>query len=166
MINISNGSPGSFTWLQAGGTYLGLAAIGHTAWEIVQLPLYTIWANGTLQELAFAIVHCTIGDILIALGALLIALMIAGRRNWPRKHFWQVAIIAISVGIIYTAYSEWLNVTVRKSWAYSEWMPAVSLLGVKIGLSPMLQWIVVPGSTFLITKRVFDRTKTFDPHPK
>ncbi len=163
MINISNGSPGSFTWLQAGGTYLGFAAIGHLAWEIIQLPLYTIWTNGTLQEQAFAIIHCTLGDILIVLGALIITLAVTAPRGWPRKHFWQVAIVAIGLGIAYTAFSEWLNVIVRKSWAYSEWMPIVSLFGAKIGLSPILQWAIVPSTAFLITRKVFNADQSIVP---
>ena len=45
-------------------------------------------------------------------------------------------------------FSEWLNVVVRASWAYSEWMPVIALAGQKFGLSPLLQWIVVPAAAF------------------
>lgn len=152
MANILDGSRGSFDWLKAGGTYLGVTGIGHLFWEIAQLPLYTIWTTETLQEQAFAIIHCTFGDLLIALSALIVALIITCGRSWPRDQYWRVASAAIGLGIIYTAYSEWLNVTVRATWAYSEWMPIISLFGLNIGLSPILQWIIVPGISFLITK--------------
>lgn len=41
-----------------------------------------------------------------------------------------------------TAWSEWYNVQVKASWAYSDWMPL--LPGFEIGLSPLAQWLVVP----------------------
>ena len=37
------------------------------AWEVLQLPLYTLGRDGTAWEIAFAILHCTAGDALIAL---------------------------------------------------------------------------------------------------
>lgn len=138
--------------------YLGFTIVAHLVWEILQLPLYTIWATGTLRELAFAVVHCTLGDVLIALSTLILAFTIAGRGSWPREHFWHIAGIAIVLGVVYTAFSEWLNVVVRASWAYSELMPVISLFGLSIGVSPLLQWIIVPGVTLYITKRVIDRS--------
>jgi hypothetical protein len=43
---------------------------------------------------------------------------------------------------------------VRAAWTYSDWMPIVSIAGLQVGLSPLLQWIVVPGAAFGIMKRV------------
>jgi hypothetical protein len=39
------------------------------------------------------------------------------------------------------------------SWAYSDWMPVIPIAGLSIGLSPLLQWIVVPAAAFAITGR-------------
>jgi hypothetical protein len=36
-------------------------------WEAAHLPLYAIWTDGTIREKAFAVLHCTMGDVLIAL---------------------------------------------------------------------------------------------------
>ena len=107
-----------------------------------------------MWEQAFAVVHCTLGDLLIAVSTLTLALILAGDHAWPRRRFWPVAILTIASGIGYTAFSEWLNVVVRASWAYSEWMPVLTLLGQKIGLSPLLQWIVVPAAAFAFAKQV------------
>ena len=127
-------------WLRALRTYVALIPLGNLAWEILHLPLYTIWATGTRGEQAFAVVHCTGGDVLIALAALALALVIAGERGWP-----AVATLTIVFGVAYTTFSEWHNVYVRRSWAYSEWMPLLRIAGYQIGLSPILQWVVVPG---------------------
>ena len=68
-----------------------------------------------------------------------------------------VAGVAIVLGVLYTAFSEWLNVAVRGSWAYSDWMPVIRVGTFAIGLSPLLQWIVVPTLTFLCVRRAVVR---------
>jgi hypothetical protein len=45
----------------------------------------------------------------------------------------------------YTAWSEWRNVYVAGNWGYTAGMPL--LFG--IGLSPLLQWLVLPPVTVL-----------------
>jgi hypothetical protein len=129
-------------------------------WEVLQLPLFTIWSTGTLSERAFAVVHCTGGDLLIALVSLVAALIGMWAVDWPQQRFWRVAILAIALGIAYTAFSEWLNVYVRKSWAYSHWMPTVTVAGVRIGLSPLLQWAIVPTIAFLAAQSVVRRSQS------
>ena len=141
-------------WLSGLRGYLGFALAGNLIWEVLHLPLYTIWTTGSVREQAFAVAHCTLGDLLIAISTLMLALILAGDHAWPRRRFWPVAILTIAFGVGYTAFSEWLNVVVRASWAYSEWMPVISLLGQKIGLSPLLQWMVVPAAAFAFAKRV------------
>jgi hypothetical protein len=141
-------------WLLGLRIYLGVAFVGNLAWEILHLPLYTIWTTGGLREQAFAAGHCALGDLLIAASTLVLALLLAGDRRWPRVRFWPIAILAIGFGLAYAIFSEWLNIVVRSSWSYSEWMPIVPLAGLKVGLSPLLQWVVVPGVAFAITRRV------------
>jgi hypothetical protein len=140
----------SSPWLGGLRAYLGVMALGNLVWEIVQLPLYTIWTTGTLWEQVFAVVHCTFGDLLVALSTLTLALVLAGSEAWPRERFWPVAILTVVFAIAYTAFSEWLNVVVRASWAYSELMPVISAFGLRIGVSPLLQWLVVPSAAFKI----------------
>ncbi len=87
----------------------------------------------------------------------MLALLLAGDQRWPRERFWLTAILTVAFGLAYTAFSEWQNVFVRAAWAYSDWMPIVSVVGLKIGLSPLLQWIVVPGAAFAIVRWVTTR---------
>ena len=63
-------------------------------------------------------------------------------RGWPARHFLRVAGLTIAGGVLYTIFSEWLNVSIRHSWNYSQAMPRLPVLGT--GLAPFLQWIVVP----------------------
>jgi len=89
-------------WLQALRTYLGTIAVGNLLWEALQLPLYTIWTTGTVREQAFAVLHCTMGDILIAMSALTLALITAGDEGWPAVRFPQVAAATLVFGVSYT----------------------------------------------------------------
>lgn len=142
-------------WLTALRHYIVAIGLGNLAWELAQLPLYTIWYDGTVNEIVFAVLHCTGGDLLIAGAALLGALLIAGDRQWPRARFRTVAAITILGGLAYTLFSEWLNTKIRGSWAYAELMPQLPLIGA--GISPFAQWIIVPLAAFWWVRRPFAR---------
>ncbi len=122
--------------------YLVVSALGNAVWELAHLPLYTIWTHGTPRDKLVAVSHCTAGDILIAVGAWTFAVIVAGRPQWPTERFRRVALLMIATGLVYTGFSEWQNTTVRQSWTYSHLMPIIPGLGV--GLSPALQWLVIP----------------------
>lgn len=129
-------------WPRALRRYLGASIVAHLIWEILQLPLYTLWTTGKHKEQVFAILHCTVGDAMIAGLSLLVALALFGRVTWPSTGVSRVYAASLALGIGYTIYSEWLNSSVRGSWAYSDLMPVVPMIGT--GLAPLLQWIVVP----------------------
>ena len=133
-------------WLATIRAYLGVSVALHLLWEIVQLPLSTIWRTGTWREIGLAVIHCTAGDGVIATLALVAVLLVLRATRWPAERFYPVAFTTLAVGIGYTIYSEWLNTVVRKSWAYSDLMPVLPLIGT--GLSPLLQWTVVPLAAF------------------
>ena len=139
-------------WLWALRILLVISAAAHLAWEVIQLPLYTIWWTGTAAEIAFAVLHCTAGDLVIMTSSLVAALVLFGQ-GWPYSEtsFRNVMLATIVAGVAYTVYSEWLNVDVRGSWTYTAWMPRIPPLGT--GLAPLLQWILVPGLAFVIVGR-------------
>ena len=86
--------------------------------------------------------HQRVGEVLIATVALVAALAAVGSPAWPNENVVSVAITVIVAATGYTAYSEYVNTSVRKSWAYTEWMPTLPWLGT--GLAPLAQWLVVP----------------------
>ena len=135
--------------------YSLIIAAANLIWEIAHAPLYTIWIDGTRAEIAFAIAHCTFGDVLIAGSSLSIAWLIAGRRGWPDRHYWRVAGLSLLIGLTYTVFSEWLNISIRESWAYRETMPTIGPLNT--GLSPLLQWLIIPSLTFAWLKSAMRR---------
>jgi hypothetical protein len=149
-------------WLAALRAYLLTVTIADLLWELAHLPLYTLWRTGTPGEKLFAAVHCTAGDLLIALASLTVGLVLAGHRDWPARRFVIVAVLTLTFGFGYTAFSEWLNVVMRKSWAYSDLMPVVSVFGLRLGASPLLQWMVVPTLALRASRR-FGMMPTLNP---
>lgn len=136
--------------------FLGYALfIGLTnlVWESLHLPLYTLWVEGEFGELVFAVVHCTGGDVMIALTALGVSLLLVGNIRLPHVRFNRVMGLTIGIGILYTLYSEWLNVTIRESWAYSDLMPIIPIIDT--GLSPIAQWIFIPLLGLLWARKKF-----------
>lgn len=139
------------TWLRTLRAYLATLVPLMLAWEVAQLPLYTIWRDGSADEIAFAVIHCTGGDALIGMGSLGTALLVAGAPGWPRERFATVMVVAVATGVGATVYLEWLNVEVRRAWAYAEAMPRIPPLGT--GLSPVLQWLILPPMALLAARR-------------
>jgi hypothetical protein len=96
-------------WLFALRRYLAVIVLGNLVWEFAQLPLYTIWYESSPQRIAFAAIHCTGGDVLIAGSALVGSLIVVGGNQWPYQRYETVAAVAILSGLAYTIFSEWLN---------------------------------------------------------
>ncbi len=129
--------------------WAALSGALNLAWEIGQLPLYRIYEDGDFRMIVYAVAHCTLGDVLIALGFYGVAVLATRNSRWPMERPVLGGAIVVLTGTLYTAFSEWLNVSVRGSWEYAEGMPTV--LG--IGLSPLLQWLVVPMLSVFFIRR-------------
>lgn len=124
---------------------LRLIALGaplELLWELVQLPLYTIWQTHRTGYLLYALVHCTLGDVLILLVTYEVIALLTRNRRWLRKFPWLGGAAFTLLGVGYTIFSEILNVQIRSAWEYTNLMPRVPLLG--IGAGPLLQWLLIP----------------------
>lgn len=141
-------SPG---WISPLAIYLSLVTALNLIWEVFQLPFYTIWSESPISVSLTAAAHCTLGDFIIASWTIMLAILLVGR-HWPRQKFIEVAVATMVLAVIYTIFSEWLNVNVRRSWAYSPLMP--TLPWIDTGVAPLLQWVVTPMLSFFILGRV------------
>lgn len=123
------------------------------AWEAAHVRLYTLWTEETPRYIAFSVVHCALGDLLIGLSGLLLAL-IAGRERGPAH--WRpvrIAVLSTFFGTGYTIWSEWINITLLRSWTYAASMPRLSLGDFELGLTPLLQWLVIPPLAMYASQR-------------
>lgn len=130
--------------------YLAVMAVGNLLWEVGHVPLYTLWLTGTAADIAYAVLHCTLGDVLIAAITFGLAILLIGR-GWPQRRFGAVAALSVLFALAYTVFSEWLNVFVRGSWAYRDIMPTLPPFGT--GLTPLIQWVVLPVFSFWLCHR-------------
>lgn len=122
--------------------YLLFICAASLLWETLHMPLYTLWNEGTPAAVAFDVLQCSTANVAIAFVSLVVAMVLAGARAWPVQDYVRVGLLACALGVGYTLFSEWLNVEVRGTWAYSDLMPVIPGLGV--GLSPIAQWIFLP----------------------
>ena len=113
-------------------------------WEILQAPLFAGMANGPFIDAIRGCAQGTLGDAVIMLLAYWTVSGVAARRDWILAPSGRQLTLFLTVGVLITAAIEWLATRGYwvQNWTYSPAMPIVP--GVGIGLSPMLQWIVLP----------------------
>jgi hypothetical protein len=137
-----------------GARYLPLLAGLNLVWEIAQLPLYTIWREASPRYLAFAVAHCTAGDVLIGAAALALALTGTRARSLSSWHWRTIVLATTVVGMAYAVTSEGMNTSLRPAWQYSALMPTLRLGAIPIGLSPLAQWLVLPPLALYLSRRL------------
>jgi hypothetical protein len=126
--------------LARAGLWSALAFVLNLAWEIAQVRLYTVWAAADGMNIAWSLLHCSVGDAIIAFALFALAGMVLRRADWPASHPWTGGAIVVIGALAYTAWSEWYNVYRAGSWGYTASMPLI----FGIGLSPLLQWLILP----------------------
>ncbi len=127
------------------GLWAALAFVLNLTWEIAQVRLYTIWAEADRLSVAWALLHCTLGDVVIALAMFALAGTVLRRVDWAESRPWTGGAIAMAGALAYTAWSEWYNVYRAGSWTYTASMPLI----FGIGLAPLLQWLILPTALVL-----------------
>jgi len=108
-------------------------------WEILQSLFYTDTFTASWRQLLYNRIHCAIGDGTILLGAFWFAALFWGRTWIARKEILP-AVVFVAGALTCTIVSEYRNVHVAQNWAYSQWMPTIS----GIGVIPVVQWMVIP----------------------
>ncbi|MCR4346223.1 MAG: hypothetical protein NUV55_03300 [Sulfuricaulis sp.] len=131
------------------GLWALLALTLHLLWEIGQLPFYALWQEGEVWRITLYVMHCVLGDVMIATLTYLAVALIWRQVNWPRQRLWSGGTMLIVMGLGYTVFSEWYNVYRIGSWAYSDAMPLI----FGIGITPLLQWLLVPGLMLVLIQR-------------
>lgn len=122
-------------------------------WEVLQAPLFDGMAAAPHSAVIGACLQATLGDAVIMMLAHAVIVAATRRRRWmlvAARH--EVAgFVAVGVGI--TAVIEWLATRGHwtQTWAYSTAMPVIP--GIEIGVSPLLQWVVVPPVALWFVRR-------------
>jgi hypothetical protein len=126
--------------LARAGLWSALAFVLNLTWEIAHVRLYTIWVEADGPGIAWAVLHCSLGDAVIALAMFALAGIVLWHLDWPVSHPWAGGALFVVGALAYTVWSEWHNVYRAGSWGYTASMPTI----FGIGLSPLLQWLFLP----------------------
>jgi amino acid transporter len=122
------------------GLWSALAFILNLPWEVAHVRLYTIWPASDAAGITWALLHCTVGDALIALAMFALTGIVLRRADWPMPRPWTGGVIVVIGAIAFTVWSEWYNVYRAGNWGYTASMPMI----FGIGVSPLLQWLILP----------------------
>ena len=135
------------------GLWAALALVLNLAWEIAHARLYTLWAEADGLTVAWSLLHCSLGDVLIALAMFALAGLALRCADWPLSRPWAGGAMVVIGALAYTAWSEWHNVYRAGSWGYTASMPLI----FGIGLSPLLQWLILPPVLVLVYRTLEPR---------
>lgn len=124
-------------------------------WEFAHSALYVDHGRG-VRHVLWTRLHCSFGDVLILLSAFWATAAVYRSWRWPESHDSAAATLFVGLGFGYTVWSEWFNTTVRQAWNYDPAMPQILGLGV----SPLLQWLVVPSLLIFIMQSWARRATT------
>jgi hypothetical protein len=138
-------------WIAA--RYLPWMLALNLAWEAAHVRLYTLWQEAEAAYIAFSIVHCTLGDVLIGAAALALALVFGREGPLSQWRWGRIAAMTALAGTGYTLFSEWMNITLLRSWTYAESMPRLSLGDFELGVTPLMQWLVIPPLALFSARR-------------
>jgi hypothetical protein len=119
-------------WLIVFQRYVVFRAIAHLVWEVLHLPPYAHWQAETPFRTALFLARCIVGDVAIALSSLVIALLLVMDGNWPARSYDRVGALAVALGLAGAVLTEWLNVEILYTWAYSDLMPVVPLVNTRL----------------------------------
>lgn len=131
--------------------WVALAFGLNALWEIAQLPLYSLWHDPSILRIAFYVIHCLLGDVVIATVLFVLAAALLRDIDWVRHRPWPGGMVTTTAGLGFTVFSEWYNVYVAGGWAYAPSMPTIG----GIGLTPLLQWLVMPVLLIVLTRHFF-----------
>lgn len=147
------------------GLWSALAFTLNLVWEIAHVRLYTLWDAADRMTIVWSVLHCSLGDVLIALSLFALAGLALRQKDWPVFRPIAGGTIVVIGALAFTVWSEWFNVYKIGSWAYTVNMPMI----FGIGLSPLLQWLLLPPLMTIayraLCPRLFKRCSTSDLIP-
>lgn len=121
------------------------------AWEMLQMPFYE--ADGlTPSQAAYRCGLASLGDAGIMVTAYLGASYRSGKTPWLIA--WQAPrfVAFLAIGLTLTIAIEEVAVGADWGWTYSKLMPLLPV--TRIGLVPIIMWIVVPTVTLWLARRL------------
>lgn len=135
------------------------ASLLHFAWEMLQTPAYRAMPDARHWDAVQTCLLARLGDVVLTLVAY--AVTAATRRRWWLGTLTAGAIASsVGTGLVITVVAEALSVYLWHRWAYAPGTP--TLFG--IGITPLLQWVLLPPLTLSLAWRHLGRTPSRSLH--
>lgn len=123
----------------------------HFVWEFLQVPAFAGMPELNHWQGIVVCTEATIGDVGMALTAFWGAVLVARSRYWFLRPSSLPLVVFIGIGVGLTVGLEYYHTEISNRWAYADVMPLVPPFGT--GLSPLMQWIIVPLIVVFIVRR-------------
>lgn len=114
----------------------------HFVWEFLQVPFFAGLPTSEHWPAIKVCTRATIGDVGFALIAFWTTAAFSRSRRWITMSSGRELAVFLTVGLVLTVVAEFHATEVAGRWSYADAMPTLPVLGT--GLTPLLQWIVVP----------------------
>lgn len=133
----------AITWLPEFNVVV-FAVLLNFPWEFLQVPMFDRMADAPHWEAVKTCTQAALGDAAIMLAAYWCVAVAAGKRRWIIDGGTSKVLLFMAVGESMAIIIERLALsgTWASAWEYSTQMPIVPV--VEVGLTPVLQWIVLP----------------------
>lgn len=132
-------------------------------WELMQVPLYQSMPEAAHWDAIKVCTRATLGDGIIMLLAYWGAALLVQDRWWVARPSLAPVLALIAIGVGITVLLERLAIVSNNpnwGWRYAEAMPMVPVL--EIGLTPLLQWVILPLLLVWFVKRQLAGARTQD----
>ncbi len=129
--------------------------VPNLGWEAAQLRLYSLGPCSDWPASGYAVLHCTLGDGVLAFAAYAVAALMTRRPVWPMHRPVAGLASATAATVAFTVWSEWRGVCVIGAWAYGPDMPTIR----GIGVAPLLQWLALPPAALWVVRRHTSRCR-------
>lgn len=133
-------------WLTSAGLVFAIAVVVNYPWELAQSALYL-----DQGDFGVRLSHClraASGDGILIFVIFVGGALVTRRSDWYLQPGRGGYLWMLSAGLLIGVVVEWLAVHVAGRWAYGSGMPVVP--GLRIGVVPVLQMIVLPPLIFRI----------------
>lgn len=131
---------------QVGAIY-GMAVLFNYLWELAQARLY-VGTDGA-QIASWLCFLASVADGLLVLLIFALGWITFGRWDWFKKPGVRGYLLTLATGLAISVGSEWVTVYGLRWWSYSPLMPL--LPGLRVGLTPVAQMMVLPPLVFRVT---------------
>ncbi len=130
----------------------GFAFLVHFPWEFIQAPLFVGMSEASHWRATLLCTRATLGDAVIAVLAYSAVAVVARRPDWLTSPTRPRVVGYVVAGLVITFVVELASVYVLDRWSYADSMPVIA----GIGLSPLLQWVLLPLVTLWLARRHVD----------